>query len=103
MKISKQELWQRFQQYYTEFPDLDLALDMSRMNFPDGFFETMAPRMQKAFSDMAALERGEIANPDEKRMVGHYWLRPRTGPHHGNPRRDRQYRQCHQGIRGGCP
>jgi glucose-6-phosphate isomerase len=81
MKISKQELWQRFQQYYTEFPDLDLALDMSRMNFPDGFFETMAPRMQKAFSDMAALERGEIANPDEKRMVGHYWLRsPELAP-----------------------
>jgi glucose-6-phosphate isomerase len=24
---------------------------------------------------MAALEKGAIANPDEKRMVGHYWLR----------------------------
>ena len=31
--------------------------------------------MQKAFADMTALEGGAIANPDENRMVGHYWLR----------------------------
>jgi len=31
--------------------------------------------MQKAFSAMTDLERGAIANPDENRMVGHYWLR----------------------------
>ena len=31
--------------------------------------------MRKAFDDMAALEKGAIANPDEGRMVGHYWLR----------------------------
>ena len=31
--------------------------------------------MQKAFAAMAELERGGIANPDENRMVGHYWLR----------------------------
>ena len=24
---------------------------------------------------MEALESGALANPDEKRMVGHYWLR----------------------------
>ena len=30
---------------------------------------------------MDALERGAIANPDEQRMVGHYWLRaPRLAP-----------------------
>ena len=31
--------------------------------------------MQNAFLAMTELERGAIANPDEKRMVGHYWLR----------------------------
>ena len=31
--------------------------------------------MGEAFAEMAALEKGAIANPDEKRMVGHYWLR----------------------------
>ena len=28
-----------------------------------------------AFAAMAALEQGAIANPDEQRQVGHYWLR----------------------------
>jgi glucose-6-phosphate isomerase len=41
----------------------------------------MEPGMQKAFADMAALEGGAIANPDENRMVGHYWLRdPERAP-----------------------
>ena len=75
MNYSKQEWWQRFQKYYTEFPSLGLAVDLSRMNVDDAFFATMEPRMQKAFADMAALEAGAIANPDENRMVGHYWLR----------------------------
>ena len=35
----------------------------------------MAARMEKAFAAMSDLEQGAIANPDEKRMVGHYWLR----------------------------
>jgi glucose-6-phosphate isomerase len=35
----------------------------------------MEPKIQKAFADMANLEAGAIANPDENRMVGHYWLR----------------------------
>ena len=41
----------------------------------DAFFARMEPQIQKAFADMAKLEAGAIANPDEKRMVGHYWLR----------------------------
>src|SRR6266542_1185876 len=75
MNQSQTELWQRFQKWYTEFPLLGLALDLSRMNFPDDFFPSMEPRIQKAFAAMAELEKGAIANPDEKRMVGHYWLR----------------------------
>src|SRR5258708_1917478 len=75
MNKSKQELWQRFQKYYTEFPSLGLALDISRMDFADDFIPSMEARMRRAFSEMDELERGAIANPDEKRMVGHYWLR----------------------------
>jgi glucose-6-phosphate isomerase len=41
----------------------------------------MEPQMQEAFAAMAALEKGAVANPDEKRMVGHYWLRaPQLAP-----------------------
>ena len=75
MGKSKQELWERFQQYYTEFPSIGLALDLSRMDFPEDFFGAMAPRLEQAFAAMSALEKGAIANPDENRMVGHYWLR----------------------------
>ncbi|HEY9761007.1 MAG TPA: glucose-6-phosphate isomerase [Trichocoleus sp.] len=68
-------LWQRYQDwlYYNE--GLGFYLDVSRMRFDEGFVEQMKPRFQKAFEDMAALEGGAIANPDEGRMVGHYWLR----------------------------
>src|SRR5882672_10329286 len=75
MASSKSELWQRFQNHYTEFPALGLALDLSRMNFPGDFLDSMKVPIQKAFIAMAELEKGGIANPDEKRMVGHYWLR----------------------------
>ncbi len=75
MNYSKSDLWQRFQQYYTEYPTLGLALDLSRMNFQDGFFASMEGKMEEAFKAMAELENGSIANPDEQRMVGHYWLR----------------------------
>src|SRR2546427_8316189 len=81
MEYSKKQLWQRFQKYYTEFPTAGLALDLSRVNFPEDFFLSMAPRMQRAFVAMAELAKGAIANPAEKRMVGHYWLRnPALGP-----------------------
>ena len=75
MNATPEQLWQRFQKHYTEFPSLGLALDLSRMNFGDDFLPAMQPRLAKAFAAMAELERGAIANPDEKRMVGHYWLR----------------------------
>lgn len=74
-------LWQRYQRFLCRVPALGLSLDVSRMRFDEGYFERMAPSMQKAFEDMDALERGAIANPDENRMVGHYWLRaPERAP-----------------------
>lgn len=75
MNYSKLQWWERFQKYYTEFPEIGLAVDLSRMNVDDAFFAAMEPKIQKALADMDALEAGAIANPDENRMVGHYWLR----------------------------
>ncbi len=45
------------------------------MRFGDDFFAKMEPQAQRAFAAMADLEKGGIANPEEGRMVGHYWLR----------------------------
>ena len=75
MKQSRQELWARFQKYYSEFPTLGLAVDLSRMRFDDAALSAIDSKVRRALDGMAELERGAIANPDEKRMVGHYWLR----------------------------
>src|SRR5512141_819275 len=69
------ELWRRYREYLCVSPDLGLMLDISRMNFPADFITAMEPAMQQAFAEMDTLEKGAIANPDENRMVGHYWLR----------------------------
>jgi glucose-6-phosphate isomerase len=45
------------------------------MRFEDSFLDRMAEPMERAIKAMDELEGGEIANPDENRMVGHYWLR----------------------------
>ena len=74
-------IWSRFKTHFYHNASLGVSLDVSRMPFPDEFLVKMAPRMEQAFADMAALEQGAIANPDEQRMVGHYWLRaPQLAP-----------------------
>jgi glucose-6-phosphate isomerase len=73
--VASSSLWQRFQQYFLYYHDLDFSLDISRVKFPEDFFEKMHPKIEKAFAAMRELEAGAIANPTEKRMVGHYWLR----------------------------
>src|ERR1700682_583587 len=73
--------WSRFKTHFLQNADLGVSLDISRIPFPDDFFTSMEPPMQQAFADMAKLEPAAIANPHEKRMVGHYWLRaPKLAP-----------------------
>ncbi|MEM9003935.1 MAG: glucose-6-phosphate isomerase [Cyanobacteria bacterium P01_F01_bin.86] len=75
------QLWQRYQDWLYYHEGLGLYLDVSRIRFDDSFVEQMQPRFAKAFKNMEALEHGAIANPDENRMVGHYWLRdPERAP-----------------------
>ncbi|MEM8806110.1 MAG: glucose-6-phosphate isomerase [Cyanobacteria bacterium P01_G01_bin.38] len=68
-------LWKRYQEWLYYHEDMGFYLDVSRVNFDDAFVSEMAPRFEKAFEDIEAIEAGAIANPDENRMVGHYWLR----------------------------
>ncbi|MBD1821452.1 glucose-6-phosphate isomerase [Cyanobacteria bacterium FACHB-DQ100] len=74
-------LWQRYQDWLYYHDGLSLYLDVSRMRFDDRFVESMLPKFEQAFAQMKDLEAGAIANPDENRMVGHYWLRdPNLAP-----------------------
>lgn len=67
--------WNRFKEHYHPYPQLGLSLDLSRLPLPEGYLSSQEDAMQQAFAAMAELEKGAIANPDEGRMVGHYWLR----------------------------
>jgi glucose-6-phosphate isomerase len=75
MKLTDREMWERFQKFYFEFPAIGLSTDLSRTHLSTDFVQKMTPKLQGAFAAMDRLEAGEIANPDERRMVGHYWLR----------------------------
>src|SRR6476646_8485429 len=73
--MSETSLWPRFQQYLVRYDDIGFALDVSRMRFSPDFIQGMKAKVENAFAAMKELEAGKIANPDEQRMVGHYWLR----------------------------
>ena len=75
MQLSGEQLWQRYREYLITDVDLGFALDLSRVHFQDDFLKKMTPSMESAFQAMDELEQGAIANRDENRMVGHYWLR----------------------------
>ena len=66
---------------YLGFEDCGFWADFSFIDFPEGYLESMATGVNDALIAMEELERGAIANPDENRMVGHYWLRsPELAP-----------------------
>ncbi|MBK8476653.1 MAG: glucose-6-phosphate isomerase [Opitutaceae bacterium] len=67
--------WSRFTSLSFHDERLGFTLDLSRMNFDVEALAILEPKFQQAFDDMAMLEQGSVANPDEQRMVGHYWLR----------------------------
>ncbi len=67
--------WEQFTQLSFKFPEVSLDLDLSRLGMTSGDLAALEPGLQKAYASMDELEQGAIANPDEKRMVGHYWLR----------------------------
>lgn len=76
-----QDLWQRYQSWLYHHPELGFTLDISRIRFSDSDVTALTPKLGQALLDMQALVAGAIANPDEQRMVGHYWLRdPQLAP-----------------------
>lgn len=79
--MDDRKLWERYKKYLCDCPAIGMTLDISRMDFADDYLTRMEPALQKAIRSMALLEAGAVANPDEQRMVGHYWLRsPERSP-----------------------
>lgn len=65
--------WQIFRQAQIWDEDCGFGIDGSKISSPRRQDESA--RAARALSAMASLEAGEIANGDEGRRVGHYWLR----------------------------
>lgn len=79
--MESRTLWERYKNHLNHYPELGMMLDISRMDFTDDFFADMEPLLVRVYREMAELESGAVANPDEGRMVGHYWLRtPHLAP-----------------------
>jgi glucose-6-phosphate isomerase len=67
--------WDDFLKRYSWFDSVKLGLDFSRTTLPLDYADKNSEMVQRALKEMRDLEAGAIANADEKRMVGHYWLR----------------------------
>lgn len=79
--MSSRTTWAGSLSRFSFEPELLLALDLGRMDLPRDPPGDLLRRLERALDEMEALEKGEVANPDEKRMVGHYWLRaPELAP-----------------------
>jgi len=79
--MTPRALWERYQALLFDEPALEFRLDVSRMGFDERALLEREPALARAVAAMEALEQGALANPDEQRMVGHYWLRsPERAP-----------------------
>jgi glucose-6-phosphate isomerase len=67
--------WKTYNENLVRYDDLGFSLDLSLMDLDNTYTDALGAKVEKAFADMVSLESGAIANPDEGRMVGHYWLR----------------------------
>ena len=62
-------------------PLCECRIDAAAMDLPADWPSRFGQALHRAHQAMTALEAGAIANPDEGRMVGHYWLRdPERAP-----------------------
>lgn len=73
--MSSSSIWQKYYRNLYSSEGLGLFLDFSNSGISVSDFNELDPEIQTAFKAMDDLENGAIANPDENRQVGHYWLR----------------------------
>jgi len=73
--------WNHYHENLYANAELGFYLDLSNSGISNTELVGMTPAFEKALLAMDKLEKGAISNPDEKRQVGHYWLRdPEIAP-----------------------
>lgn len=73
--MSDTSLWNTYQSSLIRYPELGFSIDTSRMDMPADITSSLSSEISRAFEGVQKIEAGDIMNPDEQRMVGHYWLR----------------------------
>ena len=67
--------WERFSNCLWFNDELNIWLDISKVNFNQNQFTDIKNKFKKVFKALDELENGAISNVNENRQVGHYWLR----------------------------
>ena len=79
--MKNKDKWLRYCDFLFCDDSLGFWLDISRMDVEKSDFEKFKDIYSNAFDSVESLENGSIANIDEGRQVGHYWLRnPKIAP-----------------------
>jgi glucose-6-phosphate isomerase len=79
--IEPEDTFKQFSDCFAPAGATGLSLDWSRIPGLAEALPELRPKLDAALASMRDLEAGAIANPDENRMVGHYWLRaPEMAP-----------------------
>ncbi len=83
IQMNNNDKWIRYCDLLFSDDSLGFWLDISRMDVEKSDFSNFKDIYSKAFDSLESLENGSIANIDEGRQVGHYWLRnPKIAPTH---------------------
>ena len=73
--------WDKYCNYLWFDKQVNIWLDISKINFTSDQISSLENKFKNVFSALKELEAGAISNIDEKRQVGHYWLRnPSVSP-----------------------
>ena len=65
----------RYLRFRSVLDDPFVELDLSNSALAEADVAALEPALHSALAAMQAMEGGAVANPDEGRMVGHFWLR----------------------------
>ena len=80
-QMNNKDKWGRYCDLLYNDDSLGFWLDISRMDVVINDFQKFNNNFANAFKAIENLENGSIANIDENRKVGHYWLRnPKVAP-----------------------
>ena len=86
----------RYLRFRSTLDDPFVELDLSYSSMQEEDLAALQPSLTAAHAAMRALESGAVANPDEGRQVGHFWLRaPGLAP---TPALEEQIREAIDGV-----